>query len=154
MPQPRTARAVNYANAVVLTFPYDAELVEALKREIPAYSRTYDPDTRAWTVKEPHTDRAIRLLRTFFPGAEVVTAGAHQHHAPPPRRPEPLARPDHFAVLHILPSAPAEVARAAYTALVKLHHPDRLLPPERDRAHLQMVALNAAIEALRGEGRA
>ncbi len=154
MPHFSPPRATVHPNAAVLTFPYEPELIAGLKAEIPACSRTYDPDTRAWTIRVPYDDRAIRLLRRFFLGAEVVTAGAHQHHTPPPRRPEPLARPDHYALLHVLPSAPPEVVRAAFVALAKKHHPDTLPASERDRAHTTMIALNAAIEALRVEGRA
>lgn len=153
MPQKTSPRATVYPNATVLQFPYDAELVDALKCEIPAYSRTFDPATKAWTVKAPHTDRAIRLLREFFPGAEVATASGQRRHTPPPRRPEPMAAPRHFTILHVTPDAPPEVVNAAFKALVKLCHPDALPAPQRDQAHQRMCAINAAYEALRSEGR-
>lgn len=151
MPHFSPPRATVYANAAVLTFPYEPDLIAALKREIPAYSRSYDPDTRAWTIRVPHDDRAIRLLREFFPHAEVSTADAHQHHTPPPRRPAPLAAARHYAVLCITPDAPAEIVAAVYRAWCKLTHPDALPAGERDRAHARMVAINAAFEALRSE---
>ena len=149
-PLPRT---IVYPNAVELTFPYQPDLITAIKREFPAYSRTYDPDTRAWTVQEPHADRAIRLLLTFFPGAEVRTIGERQEQTQSRRR-EPLARPDHFAVLCITPDAPAEIVAAVYRIWCKLTYPDALPAPQRDQAHQRMCAINAAYEALRGEGRA
>lgn len=153
MPHFPPPRATVHPNAAVLTFPYEPDLIGALKREIPAYARTYDPDTRAWTIRVPHDDRAIRLLGAFFPGAEVVTAGGHQRYTPPPRRPEPMARADHFATLCITPDAPAAIVAAVYRAWCKLTHPDALPAGERDRAHARMCAVNAAFEALRSEGR-
>lgn len=154
MPHNPLPRAVQYANATILTFPYDADLVEALKRDIPARSRSYNPVTRAWTVRTPYAERAIWLLRQFFPHAQCVTAGAHRQDTQSHPTREPLARPSHYTVLHVLPSAPPEVVGAAYRALAKLHHPDALPVPDRDRATQQMQEINIAIEALRAEGRA
>lgn len=152
MPHRRTPRATKFPNAVMLEFPYAPDLIAAIKRDFPSYCRAYDPASHIWTVKEPHTDQAIRLLLTFFPGAEIVTAGAH--YTPPPRRPEPLSRLDHYAVLCITPEAPAEIVAAVYRTWCKLTHPDALPAPQRDQAHHKMCAINAAYEALRGEGRA
>ena len=45
-------------------------------------------------------------------------------------------------------SAPRELIDSAYRTLVKLHHPDRLPVPERDRGHRRMVEINGAYEAL------
>jgi len=68
----------------------------------------------------------------------------------PYRRPEPIRTSDHrLATLHLLPSAPPELVEAAYRCLSKLHHPDRVAPSERDRAHREMVAVNAAYTELR-----
>lgn len=74
--------------------------------------------------------------------------------APPPRPPPaaprspatppvPISRVLAFATLHLLPSAPQEVVRAAHRALAVVHHPDR--GGEIDR----MVEINAAYDLLR-----
>jgi hypothetical protein len=55
------------------------------------------------------------------------------------------AIPEHYATLHLLPSAPAEVVNAAHKALVNLHHPDR----GGDMATMQ--AINAAVDHVRRE---
>lgn len=55
----------------VLAFPFDRWLVDALKAEIPAYCRTYDPVTKQWTVEQPYIATAQRILRTVFPDAEI-----------------------------------------------------------------------------------
>ncbi len=52
-------RIVRRDGATVLTFPFDRWLVDALKAEIPGYARTYDPDTRAWTVTPAYAGVAI-----------------------------------------------------------------------------------------------
>jgi hypothetical protein len=63
----------------------------------------------------------------------------------PPPRSEPRQIPPHYAVLHIDPSAPLEVAEAAYRALAKRAHPDAGGSTET------MQRLNAAIETIRAE---
>ena len=49
-----------------------------------------------------------------------------------------------YAVLHLLPSAPIEVAEAAHRALIKAHHPDR------GGDHATTVKITLAIEDIRG----
>jgi hypothetical protein len=60
-------------------------------------------------------------------------------------KPSAPAIPEHYATLHLLPGAPAEVVNAAHKALVKLHHPDR----GGDTATMQ--AINAAADQVRKE---
>jgi hypothetical protein len=55
--------------------------------------------------------------------------------------------PPHYAILHLDPSAPLEVAEAAYRALARKTHPDAGGSTE------QMQRLNAAIERIREEKR-
>lgn len=70
---------------------------------------------------------------------------SRQANTPPPQTPR---IPPHYAVLHIAPGAPLEVAEAAYRALAKQNHPDRGGSPEA------MQRLNAAIERIREESEA
>lgn len=53
----------------------------------------------------------------------------------------------HHAALHLLPSAPIQVVKAAYRALALIHHPDK--GGSNDR----MRELNAALEAIEREQR-
>ncbi len=52
-------------------------------------------------------------------------------------------RMEAYSQLHLLPTAPIEVIRAAHRALAALHHPDRGGSGEK------MVAINAAYETLK-----
>ena len=153
MPKAVYPRATRYPLAVVLQFPYHPDLIEAIKRAFSPVYRSYDPAAKVWTIKEPWGDRAIALLREFYPEAVVQTFGGRQEQHRAHSR-APYARPDHYSALHLLPTAPPEVVRAAYNALVKRCHPDVLPIAERQKGHHEMLALNAAIEALRAEGAA
>ena len=143
-------RATYSPAGVLFTAPYDAvatpTMVEAFKRTIPAHSRRYLPETREWFIATAYADQALHIFRRSFPLADVV----HDRTAPPPppRSPRPLAEEHHYAALHLRPSAPREVIEAAYKALVKVNHPDRLPVPQRNQAHQKMCAINAAYEAL------
>ncbi len=61
-----------WTGSVVLTFPYDQWLVEALKAEIPAHARSYDPVTKAWTVTPAYVDTAARLMLATFADVDLV----------------------------------------------------------------------------------
>lgn len=129
-----TARAERrWDGGYVLTFPYDPYLIEALKREIPAHAREYDPTLKAWTVGPVYAAVALELLRAIFPDAEIDGSGAGQRDA----------AGDAWAVLHLRPTAPPQLVEAAYRCLARLHHPDA------GGDHEQMQALNQAVETIR-----
>lgn len=152
-PQPR---AVDRDGATVLTFPYHLELIEAIKRDITAPARTYDPATKAWAVYDPYRQRAIALLLRYFPAADVPPArrfnAGPRHDAPPPRPAGGKAA--HYAALCLTPDAPAKLVNGPYHILAKKYHPDLAPTAEQGRATGRMATLNAAIEALRAEGEA
>jgi len=131
--------------SVDLAFPYDQAFIDALKASIPGRARSYDPGTKVWTVAAAWAAIATRLMIEAF--GDVALEDDRQRSA---RRPAPDRAGDHrLAALHLLPSAPPELIEAAYRCLSKLHHPDRAAPSDRDQAHRQMVAVNAAYDALR-----
>ena len=134
MTAPRIAR--RYDGAVVLTFPYSGDLVAALKAHVPAHARTYDPDTRAWTIAAAYAGLACQLMRAAFPDVLEEGAGATFDRGGDPRE-------SALVILHLRPSAPPELVDAAYRCLARLHHPDR----GGDTAVMQ--AINAAAEQLR-----
>jgi hypothetical protein len=105
-----------------MRFSYSPAIIQAFKDQIPAAFRHYAPeDRKSWTVAAPYADAAITLLLGYFPDADVEHTGQTWSHATT----QPwTGGSDHFAVLHLLPSAPIQVVRAAYRALAKLHHPD------------------------------
>jgi len=134
---PRIAR--RWDGAAVLTFPYAAELVDALKATVPGYARTYDPATRAWTVTAAYASVAARLMHQTFADVETVDAQG----GPTADRGRPTGG-DPYQVLHLLPSAPDEVVTVVYRTLARLNHPDC------GGEHDAMLALNQAYDAIGG----
>ncbi len=105
-------------------------LIEALKNFVSPVYRRYEPATRKWVVGEPAAESFRHWLsyaRATF-GAQVQWIGEayedpESEWTPPKReRPKPS---DPYVTLHLLPSAPPEVVKAAYRALATLHHPDK-----------------------------
>ncbi len=123
---------------VEISFPYHARLVELLKAEIPAYARSYDPESNTWSVAAPYAAIAVNLLRGRFPDARI-----EGNHRRAESRPGAGAPSEHFALLHLLPSAPVELIGASYRVLARLHHPD----VGGDAEH--MKRLNAARDAMK-----
>lgn len=126
-----------------LRFPYSRNLVEAIKADIPAAYREYEPDTKTWIVDGPYAGTAIQLLRSVFPDATI------NHREETTSQSPPMQRSNLHARLYVLPDAPKCVVDAAYKALVKELHPDRAPAEQRNQAHDQMVALNEAYSILR-----
>jgi phosphoglycolate phosphatase-like HAD superfamily hydrolase len=104
-------------------------LIDALKNFVSPVYRRYEPATRKWVVGEPATESFrswLSYARATF-GAQVQWIGEtyedpEAEWTPPPPRPKPV---DPYVTLHLLPSAPPEVVKAAYRALAVLNHPDK-----------------------------
>jgi len=126
-------------------FPFDRDVVEALKLRVPSAFREWSPAAKVWLVDDPWVPDVADLLRAAFGTVRV-------EHAPagPGPEPAPIRRGDpDFAALHLLPSAPPSLVEAAFRALALAAHPDRQPTSERERATEQMAELNQAIERLR-----
>jgi hypothetical protein len=137
MTQPTITRL--WDSSVRLQFPYDAGLIDALKAGIPVHARTYDPVAKAWTVTGRYVPVAFRLMAAVFPDVDVVeqtSAGSADR--------DRHAGEDPWVILHLRPTAPPELVRAAHRCLAKLNHPDR------GGDYDAMLAINDAAEALRG----
>lgn len=130
-------------------FPYDPAMVEDMKG-VPVAYRTYDPDKRLWTISVPYAGRVLDLFLRRFPHATVNAYDTRgRDSAPPPPPPKaPVTTP--HAALYVLPTAPREVIEAAYRALVKKHHPDRLPEPERAQGNERLARINVAYAQLTG----
>ena len=104
-------------------------LLDTLKSFVNPCYRYYDPGTRKWVVGEPATESFRHWLsyaRATF-GAQVQWIGETYEDPEAewtPPKPKPKAG-DPYQTLHLLPSAPPEVVKAAYKALATLHHPDK-----------------------------
>jgi hypothetical protein len=124
---------------VVLRFPFDRWLVEALKTNVPAYARTYDATSREWMISPTYTERAGELVASVFPDVQVIDFRGARSSAPPTRTTPATS----YSVLHLLPTAPPELVESAYRTLSRLHHPDA----GGDTAEMQ--ELNHAVARIR-----
>lgn len=127
---------------VRLRFPFNRDLVTEIKATLMSHQRTYDPATKEWTVSPGGADVAIGILRRYY-GADLVV----EHAVPSP----PITRDSDwsYASLHLLPSAPPQLVRAAYKTLATLVHPDKT-----GDGGERMRALNATYDSLRQAGAA
>ncbi len=105
--------------------------IDALKSAITPDMRSYNPATREWFVDEDATGRMRRWLDYCRANlyAEVEWLDGETYEDPesewkPPKKSRPKAG-DPYVTLHLLPSAPPEVVKAAYKALAMKHHPDK-----------------------------
>lgn len=132
-------------------FPYDPATVEDMKG-VPVAYRSYDPQTRTWTISVPYADLILDRFLRHFPHATVhVYQAGHTNTTPPPTPPRPLHL-DPYEVLHLRPSAPPELVEAAARALAKIHHPDLKPEHEKTSATAAMARINRAAEDLRRRG--
>lgn len=122
--------------SVRVRFPYNADVVAAIKDTVPWQFRTYDPGDKSWTVEAPWGTELIRIMRMYFDDAGISRPSA--------------GAADHYAVLYVLPNAPASVIKAVYRCLVKENHPDLFPEDERERATERMQLINAAYVAVGG----
>lgn len=109
-------------------------LVETLKSFVPPPLREYDPTTHQWTVAASAANRVHRWLDYASTNlhAQVECLSSESDYEPedewtpppPPKQPKQSGADDAFKALHLLPSAPPEVVKAAYRALAQKHHPD------------------------------
>ncbi len=125
-------------SAADVTFPYSAFVVAELKRVVPAWLRTYDPDSRTWTVDGRYVHLVYHVLAQVF--GEVDIEGSRTGTSDHQQR----AGGDPYQVLHLLPTAPDEVVTVVYRTLARLTHPD--VGGEHDA----MLALNQAYDAIGG----
>lgn len=141
------ARVAIFEGELWASTPYLDGFVEALKREIPAWGRAWDKGHKMWHVDLAYRWELQGLLDHFY--------GEWRNVSPAELGLEPEAghkrarqaaaggyEADKYAALHLLPTAPPELVKAAYRCLAMLNHPDR---GGDTRA---MQAINEAYEAL------
>jgi len=124
-------------SAADVTFPFDALVVAEIKRVVPAWLRSYDPDSKTWTVAGRYVHLVYHVLAQVF--GDVDVEGSRT--GPADRGGDP--REAALVVLHLRPTAPPELVDAAYKCLARLHHPDR------GGSTITMQAINAAAEQIR-----
>ncbi len=136
---------------IEFSFPYNRTLVDALKNHIHPQDREWDSQRKVWIIDTSSAAAmAMQLVRSHYRDLEIVdNRYTYQSPPPPPRFNTEPQVDSNFAMLYILESAPRCVADAAYKALSKECHPDRVPERERAQAHEKMIALTNAYERVR-----
>ncbi len=147
------AAHVRYTEAKMrLRATYDPNFIAALKAGV--VDRQWDANTKEWVIDLREYKTALQIIRRFY-GKDAVF---EQNKPPEQRKSRPrqrtklppsfigVATDKDYAVLHLLPSAPPELVKAAYRTLSKLYHPDSSRLPDADE---RMKNLNRAYEAIK-----
>ena len=107
---------------VELRFAYDPRFITLLKDEIPRECRGWDSEERVWRIDINYLT-TLRVLCEHCGRMEWESAEPGYYRATSARSAADPHAAD-FAVLHLLPTAPEELLRAAYRTLALKHHPD------------------------------
>lgn len=108
-----------HAGRIWLWTPYNADFVDDLKRSIHARFRKWDAENGVWRIHIAHRDAAVDCMLRHYddvaqvPAAELLMLGDADDDQ------------GDYAALHLLPSAPPELVKAAHRCLAKLAHPDK-----------------------------
>ena len=143
------ATSYYHGNWFVISTPFNRSFVESLKTHIPAHAREWDGGAKLWKINAPFAPIASRVIRTYFPDADIPETPNFQNapHSPNFRNPSVntcQCRNDPDAArLFILPTAPLPVVTAVYRALSKELHPDC------GGSDDEMQELNSAYERLK-----
>lgn len=118
-----------------------------LKRSFPHHTGlTFDGELRMWRLPLRTRDRFCRWADAWFGmnGQRWETVGEDSGYTRSKATQSSVAGSveSAYAALHLLPTAPAEVVRAAQRALVKMHHPDA------GGTHAAAVAINRAVDII------
>ena len=124
-------------SAADITFPFSAFVVSEIKRSVPSPLRSYDPDSKAWTISARYVSAVYHILAQVFGEVDVEGSrtGAADHGRP--------SRDDPWVILHLRPTAPPELVSAAHKVLARLHHPDA------GGSTALMQRINGAVEQIR-----
>ncbi len=104
--------------------------VDTLKSYIRQDLRSYDPVVKFWRIDED-AELSFRKWIDYARSslhAQIEWEVESDYEQPPPPPPRSWQQQSAYLgpynTLHLLPSAPPEVIKAAYRALAQLHHPD------------------------------
>lgn len=121
----------------VLFHPYDKRLSEFVRYGVkPLSYRKFDEATKRWAVHFSKLAAVVRFAKGYYDSVDYrslpeelqirLVAELQGKAAQEPAQ-EPRGRAtssDPHSVLHLLPSAPLEVIKAAYRAMASITHPD------------------------------
>ncbi len=93
----------------------------AMKQEIPRSYRRFDGEQRCWVVDHICQSKLENWLGRMQ--REINASVVYKKQTPLPGPLVPLTNA--YATLHLLPTAPPELIKAAYRCLALMNHPDR-----------------------------
>ena len=102
-----------------LAFDYNPEMVAAIKSNIPSRQRTWKSDIRQWWFKQDAQTAMLKLAERHCGSVQHVQDNGDVA----PAVPAELGAA--YRVLHLQPTAPDDLVKAAYRTMCKLHHPDK-----------------------------
>ena len=98
----------------------------------PLSYRQYDNSNKRWLVHEKKIPFIVSVAEKMFQIVDLRELPPEIEkeifsRKPPPQRNPPLSptMTSSYRTLHLLPTAPSGVVKAAYRALVSIHHPDK-----------------------------
>jgi hypothetical protein len=101
-----------------LAFDFSPEMVAAIKAHIPSRQRTWKPEIRQWWFKPEAQTVMLALAERHCGDVQHIQENGDLA----PALPAELVAA--YRSLHLLPSAPDDLVKAAYRVMCKLHHPD------------------------------
>jgi hypothetical protein len=118
-----------------LSFAHNRRFTDFLKMGIkPLAYREYDTENRRWRVHLSKLPLVLNYARRCFAQVDyrvlpewvqmLVAAARSASGSDTPLDVPPRPQESPYSLLYVLPTAPWEVVRAAYKALVVMHHPD------------------------------
>lgn len=131
----RTATVRYTETGCELSLWYDENFLHDLKSSVPYAARHWDADRKLWVIQERFVVVVLEIARRYFRLVELNAR--QQQHTGSSQKP-----PTAHAVLHLLPTAPPELVKAAFRTLAQKCHPDHGGTTE------QMQRLNQAYSEL------
>ncbi len=135
-----------------LVHPYNKRFSDFIRYQIkPLAYRRYETTTHRWSVHVSKLALVVAYAKTQFEGVDYrslpadlqIKLVAELSGRKTSITAEIATTPgDAYQVLHLLPTAPWEVVKAAYRALCFMHHPDR------GGSHEEMCLLQEAFDEL------
>lgn len=135
--------SVHYPWRWALRCDYNADLVADLKAHIPYRQRKWIPESREWWFHNAVIVDVMLLAERYCGRVRHAERRGPSGRGPagsPPFLPADLAAA--YRTLYLTPDAPAEVIKAVYRTLSKIHHPDS------GGSTSDMQRLNAAYDRL------
>lgn len=100
-----------------LAFDFNQEMVEAIKLHVPSRQRKWVPELKQWWFKAEARITILDLADLHCGGVRHI----ENDEVSPAVPGETVAA---YKTLHLLPTAPGDLVKAAYRIMSKLHHPD------------------------------